>query len=70
MAGCNSIYHHKENVMNINKPQIYSAGSAVCAIQGQPSVSILSEKGSTNPDKNAALIGDSRATVGAYQADE
>ena len=56
--------------MNINKPQIHSAGSAVSSIQGQPAISILAEKNSGFPDTNPELRGQSEATPSAYQADE
>lgn len=55
--------------MNINKPQIHAAGSAVSAIQGQPGAIDLSQKVSSFPDKGQ-FAGNSLATAGAYQADE
>ena len=56
--------------MNINKPQIHSAGSAVCSIQGQPNIANILDKSSTFADTNPHLQGSMQATAGAYQADE
>lgn len=56
--------------MNINKPQIHSAGSAVSSIQGQPDAGPNTSKINSSPDTSQSRLGEMRATVGAYQADE
>jgi hypothetical protein len=56
--------------MRLNKPRITSSGSALNAIQGQPTIVIVIEKSSSFADSNAVLIGIYFATVNAYQADE
>jgi hypothetical protein len=53
--------------MRTNKPQLYSAGSAVRSIQGSAGITNLNDKHDTFADSS---VDGMKATVNAYQADE
>ena len=56
--------------MSCDQPTITSWTNAIEAIQGQPAISILTDKFSGFPETNPQLLGHTQATPGAYQVDE